>query len=154
MIRAWRLCLAAHRATAFSGDGARRYGGRWNHKGQAAVYTAATQSLAALEILVHADTDLVANDYVVFAVDIPDGVAVERVALADLPPQWREEYPPSVCRDLGSAWLAQGRAAVLAVPSAVIPAETNYLLNPEHPDFASLLIKAPSAFMFDPRLWR
>lgn len=65
------------------------------------MYAAATQSLAALEILVHVDTDLVANDYVVFAVDIPDDMAVESIALADLPPNWREDNPPLGLPDAG-----------------------------------------------------
>ena len=154
MIRAWRLCQAAHQGTAFTGEGARRYGGRWNHKGQAAVYTAATQSLSALEILVHTDTDLVANDYVVFAVDFPADVAIETVLPAELPPRWRDEYPPLACQSLGGAWLEQGRSAVLAVPSAIIPSETNYILTPGHPEFAQLLIQPPAPFTFDPRLWR
>jgi RES domain-containing protein len=93
LIRVWRLCQTAHQSTAFRGDGARRYAGRWNRKGQAAVYTAATQSLAALEILAHMDTDLVANDYVVFAVDIPDDVTIERMPLTELPPDWRVNRP-------------------------------------------------------------
>ena len=84
MLRVWRLCQVAQQATAFSGDGARRYGGRWNSRGLAAVYTAATQSLAALEILVHVDTDLVPNDFMLFAVDIPESVPVTRIMLEDL----------------------------------------------------------------------
>lgn len=154
MIRAWRLCQAAHQATAFSGDGARRYGGRWNRKGQSAVYAASTQSLAALEILAHVDTDLVPNDFIAFAVDIPDEIATECVALADLAPNWREAYPPLSCQTLGSTWIEQCRSAVLAVPSAIIPTETNYIFNPEHPDFVSLLVHPPTAFTFDQRLWR
>lgn len=118
------------------------------------MYAAATQSLAALEILVHADTDLVANDYIVFAVDIPDEIRLEDIASADLPPDWREAYPPSACQTLGSAWLEQGRSAVLAVPSAIIPTETNYILNPRHPDFARLVVQLPTTFTFDRRLWR
>lgn len=154
MIRAWRLCQAVHGATAFSGEGARRYGGRWNHKGRAVVYTAATQSLAALEILVHADRDLLAVEYLAFPVDIPTGMALERIEPDALPPDWREEYPPTACRNLGGAWLERNPTAVLAVPSALIPAETNYLLNPVHPDFARLRIGTPSVFTFDPRLRR
>lgn len=154
MIRAWRLCQAAHGAVAFSGEGARRYGGRWNPKGRAAVYTASSLSLAALEILVHADSDLLGNEYLAFAVDIPEDVAVECLEVSGLPASWREEYPPLACRDLGGAWLARGEAAVLAVPSAVIPVETNYLLNPAHADFARLRIQAPTVFRFDARLWR
>jgi len=153
LIRVWRLCVAAHQATAFSGDGASKYGGRWSRKGQSAIYTAATQSLAALEILIHVDTDLVPNGYVAFAVDIP-GEVVERLTLADLPSDWRESYPPVACQALGGIWLEQGRSAVLAVPSAIIPSETNYILNPKHADFAGLHMQPPQHFSFDQRLWR
>lgn len=154
MIRVWRLCQAVHEAAAFSGEGARRYGGRWNDKGRTAVYTAATQSLAMLEILVHADSDLLESEYAVFAVDIPEEVAIERIALDSLPVRWQEEHPPLVCRSLGNAWLERARSAVLAVPSAIVPVEINYLLNPIHPDFAKLNLHPPFWYRFDQRLWR
>ena len=154
MIRVWRLCQAAHQATAFSGEGARRYGGRWHHKGQAAIYTAATQSLAALEILVHVDTDLAPNDFVAFAVEIPDVIVIDKISSTDLPANWREEYPPACCQLLGGNWLNHGKAAVLSVPSAVIPDENNFILNPLHPDFEKLNIQQAVAFSFDRRLWR
>ena len=99
------------------------------------------------------DTDLVANEYVAFAVDIPDEIVVENVALADLPADWREAYPPAACQALGATWLEHGRSAILAVPSAIIPSETNYILNPRHPDFAMLLVQPPTGFSFDHRLW-
>jgi RES domain-containing protein len=153
-MRVWRLCQAAHQATAFSGEGARRYGGRWHSKGQAAIYTAATQSLAALEIMVHVDTDLVPNDFVVFAVEIPTDVAIDKISLSDLPPNWREEYPPQSCQLIGGNWLTHGKSAVLAVPSAVIPDENNFILNPLHPDFVKIKIENAVAFNFDRRLWR
>jgi RES domain-containing protein len=154
LIRVWRLCQAIHQAAAFDGEGARRYGGRWNPKGRAVVYTAATLSLAALEILVHADGDLLAVEFAAFAVDIPDAVPIESVVLDDLPARWGDEFPALICRRWGCAWLDRAETAVLAVPSAIIPAETNYLLNPAHPDFAKLVIGAPAPFAFDPRLYR
>lgn len=85
---------------------------------------------------------------------MPEGVAVERLEVSGLPPSWREDYPPLACRDVGGAWLERGGAAVLAVPSAVIPVETNYLLNPAHADFARLRIQAPTVFRFDARRGR
>jgi RES domain-containing protein len=148
------LCQAAHQATAFSGEGARRYGGRWNLKGQPTIYTAATLSLAALEILVHVDTDLIPNDFIAFAVDIPKYIRIEKLSPADLPPDWREAYPPLSCQLAGSQWLTHSESAVLAIPSAIIPEESNYLLNPLHPDFAKISIQLPVAFTFDARLWR
>lgn len=137
-----------------SGEGAHRYGGRWNLKGQPAIYTAATLSLAALEILVQVDTDLIPNNFIAFAVDIPEDIRIERLSPADLPPDWREAYPPQNCQLAGSQWLTRSGSAVLAVPSAIIPEENNHLLNPHHPDFAKISIQLPVAFSFDVRLWR
>lgn len=154
MTRVWRLCQARHQTEAFSGAGARRYGGRWNRKGQAAIYTAATQSLAALEVLVHIDTDLVPSDFVVFGVDIPESLPIHSLTLDELPTAWRDEYPPLTCQRLGAEWLENGRSAVLAVPFAVIPAEINYLINPLHPDFQHMTVYPPTPFIFDERLWR
>ena len=154
MIRVWRLCQSAHQATAFSGEGARRYGGRWNLKGQPAIYTAATLSLAALEVLVHVDTDLIPNDFIAFAVDIPEDIRIEKLTPADLPHDWREAYPQLSCQLAGSQWLTRNESAVLTAPSAIIPEESNYLLNPLHPDFAKITIQLPVAFAFDARLWR
>jgi RES domain-containing protein len=54
---------------------------------------------------------------------------------------------------LGSQWLVQSKTAVIAVPSAVIPEESNFILNPNHPDFAKLKIQPAAAFYFDIRLW-
>jgi RES domain-containing protein len=154
LIHVWRLCQAAHQETAFSGEGAHRYGGRWNPKGLPAVYTAETQSLAVLEVLVHVDIDLVPNDFVVFAVDIPDQLLIERIALHELNPAWRGQYPPTLSQALGEAWLQRQTSAVLKVPSAIIPVEHNYILNPRHPDFAALTLHPPESFIFDRRLWR
>lgn len=118
------------------------------------IYTAATQSLAMLEILVHADSDLLANEFAAFAIEIPDGVFIEHARLADLPGSWREESPSLACRSIGNAWLEQARSVALAVPSAIVPAETNYLLNPAHSDFPKLKLGAPLLFRFDSRLGR
>ncbi|MFI3118916.1 MAG: RES family NAD+ phosphorylase [Methylococcaceae bacterium] len=155
MIRVWRLCQSSHQASAFTGEGARRYGGRWNQKGQNVVYTAATRSLAALEIFVHVDTDLILNNFVAFAVDIPDAtVAIEIISCNDLASNWRNIYPPFDSQLIGGRWIEQCKTAVLAVPSAVIPEENNYLLNPLHPDFAKLVIHPPVPFTFDLRFWK
>lgn len=127
----WRLVTARFAESAFTGDGARLYGGRWNRKGVALVYTSGSQSLAMLEMLVQ-DDPLRAR-YVMIPATIPRGVAIERVAVETLPPGWRELGAREQLQAIGSEWAKSGSSAVLAVPSAVIPAEHNYLLNPLHP---------------------
>src|SRR6266581_3394495 len=79
----WRITTAAFARSAFSGEGARLYGGRWNPKGVPIVYTAASQSLALLEMLVQ-DQPLRAR-YVIIEARIPGGLRMDRFRIDDLP---------------------------------------------------------------------
>lgn len=152
MPRVWRLVTARFAETAFSGEGkgARRYGGRWNRKGVPVVYTAGSLSLAMLEMLVQ-DQPLRAR-YVTIAAEVPPGLDIERVDVDRLPADWRDPAALETLRTIGSEWAARLASAVLAVPSAVVPAETNYLLNPRHPDFGQIVIGEPQALVTDLRL--
>lgn len=118
------------------------------------IYTSATLSLAALERLVHTDPDLEPPDLAAIAVDIGAEVRMGSVEIADLPANWREYPAPEALARIGELWSRESRTAVLAVPSAVIPHERNYVLNPNHADFAKLTIAQPEPFSFDPRMWR
>jgi RES domain-containing protein len=148
----WRLVTARFADTAFSGEGARLYGGRWNRKGRPMVFTAGSQSLAVLETLVQ-DEPLRAR-YVMIAATLPKGMKMERIKAADLPADWRDPALHEALRERGGEWLDRRASAVLAVPSAVIAAETNYPLNPLHPAFARIQIGPPQAFATGPRLIR
>jgi RES domain-containing protein len=147
----WRIVKAARAATAFDGEGARLYGGRWNSPGHALVYTAENVSLAALELLVHLQESALLASYALLPATFP-AAAVTALDAAALPARWKTWPAPARLRQLGDAWLAEGRSAVLAVPSAVVPAERNYLLNPAHPDFRKVTLGAPQRFAFDRRL--
>jgi len=114
------------------------------------VYAAETQSLAMLEMLVQ-DEPLRAR-YVMIEARIPANVRIDRLSLAALPTQWRELHARAELRAIGSEWAREQTAAVLAVPSAVIPAELNYLLNPLHPDFRRISTGKPQRFQTDLRL--
>lgn len=148
----WRITTARFAATAFSGEGARLYGGRWNPKGFEMVYTAESRSLALLEMMVQ-DAPLRAR-YVLIPVSLPDAVSVTSIEVADLPPDWRKLDRRDALQDIGRDWLVRGDSAVLAVPSAVVPAERNYLLNPRHPDFTRVIIGETEALETDFRLMR
>ena len=150
MLSVWRLVTARFAKSAFSGDGARLYGGRWNRKGVPLIYTAATQSLAMLEMLVQ-DEPLRAR-YVMIEARIPNGVKIERIRVDDLPADWRSVAAREKLQAIGTAWTRKQSAAVLAVPSAVIPVESNYLLNPLHPDFRRIGVGKPQRFETDLRL--
>jgi len=150
MLSAWRLVTARFARSAFSGEGARLYGGRWNRRGVSLVYTAGTQSLAMLEMLVQ-DEPLRAR-YVTIEARIPKGLTIDRIKLAELPLDWREPAAREKLQAIGTEWARKRSAAVLAVPSAVIPVETNYLLNPLHADFRRIRIGKPQKFETDLRL--
>ena len=148
---AWRITKRKHGKTAFSGSGARKYGGRWNSPGTAIVYTAQTQSLAVLEMLVHLDGPELLQRYVVIGVEIEDEL-VRNVELSDLPRNWRADPAPVSLRRIGDEWIEAATSAVLRIPSTLVSAESNFLLNPAHPDFKKLLFGYPVSFHFDQRL--
>ena len=102
----------------------------------------------------HLDTDEEANDLVAVMAEIPASVRVAHVRLNQLPHDWRAYPSPQVCVDLGTRWMAASTTAVLAVPSTIVPAELNYLLNPLHPDFRKIRVHRNEPFSFDPRLWK
>lgn len=153
-MRVWRLVTSPFIKGAFTGEGARLAGGRWNPKGIPIVYTASSLALAALEVLVHVDEDLLPTEMAYFAVEIPDVLLIEQVALSDLPSDWRTYPPPESLQDFGAAWFTRRTSAVLTVASAVIPEEHNVLLNPLHPDFSQISWDSPKPFQWDPRLRR
>jgi len=150
MLTVWRLVTRRYAETAFSGEGARLYGGRWNRKGTPLVYTAGSQSLAMLEMLVQ-DEPLRAN-YMMIPATLPDSLDIERIDVAQLPADWRDLAAREQLQALGSEWAKHQSSAVLAVPSAVIPVETNYLLNPLHPAYPEIEIGMPQPFITDLRL--
>jgi len=153
VITSWRIVKAKHAPNGFDGQGARSAGGRWNSPGVAMVDTAQSAALAALEILVHVNNSILLSSYVLIPCSF-DTRLVLQLDRAHLPARWRE-YPavPSL-QSLGDAWIKNGLSAVMVVPSAVVAMESNYLLNPAHPDFGAIEIGAPQPFDFDARLVR
>lgn len=146
----WRITTTRFADSAFSGEGARLFGGRWNQKGLPLVYTAGSQALAVLEMLVQ-DEPLRAP-YLMIPARIPDDLRIERIGVEQLLKNWREFAARERLQALGAAWVEAGESAVLRVPSAVIPAEPNFLLNPLHADFARIEIGGPQEHVTDLRL--
>jgi len=153
MLSVWRITSKKFTKAAFNGEGARLYGGRWNSPGISLIYTAESKSLAVLEILVHLDSPDLLRKYVLFEVRIEDSI-VTPLDPASLPKNWRHDPPPPDAQKIGDEWATNTRSAVLQVPSAIVPGEFNYLLNPRHPDFRKLKIGQPQLFFFDLRLAR
>jgi RES domain-containing protein len=151
-MRVWRLTTRKYLAEVFSGKGAAAEGGRWNREGSAAVYTASSLALAALEYFVNLD-QWAAPQLVAIPVDVPDDVRRVALAISDLPSNWRA-VQPTATQSIGQRWLNARDSAVLSVPSVVIPQERNYVLNPGHEHFRRLRIGESEPFAFDPRMWK
>lgn len=150
MITVYHICRRQY--AAFDGEGARRQSGRWNHDGTPVVYTAGSLALAALEVLAHTDASLLPSDLVYVTAEIPASVKITHLTLQDMPANWQQNPAPTATKDVGQQWVQAGKAAVLAVPSTLVPIEMNYLLNPAHRDFRRIRLHAPLDFVFDSRL--
>ena len=152
-MRVWRLCRSVYAATAFSGDGAWRYAGRWNPAGVRMVYTSTSLALAAMEMFVHLDPSEAPADLVVTSALLPEGLAAERMRMEDLPKDWRAMDHPGL-RTIGATWVASLRSVALEVPSVAVEGEWNVLLNPAHPEFPRIVVDAPVSWRFDERMYQ
>ncbi len=153
VLLAWRIVKTKHAGQAFDGEGAKRYGGRWNSRGTALVYVSETLALATLEILVRLQDSSPLPAYTAFSVRFKDDL-VRIVDQSALPANWTQSPSPSEPRRIGDEWIDSQQSVLLRVPSVIIPMESNYLINPAHPDFKRLKIGKPQPLELDPRLTR
>lgn len=153
MPRAWRIVKERHVETAFDGEGARLFGGRWNSPGVPAVYASESRALATLEVLAGLQTNSLLPGYVLIPAEF-DGSLVVAIELDEVPADWRQNPPAPSTQRLGDDWIARGKSAVLRVPSALVPKESNFVLNPRHPDFSAIRVQEPEPLSMDPRLLR
>ncbi len=151
-MRLWRICRQVRAKDAFSGDGARLYGGRWNSPGVRVVYTSTSLALAAIETFVNLEPNLRPDDLVSIECELPDDIQMARLRPDDLPRHWYTTRSESL-RRFGDSWIRAGSTVALRVPSAAIRGEWNVLLNPAHPQFAKVRTYEPRAFEFDVRMF-
>lgn len=154
MIKGWRLAAPEYSRTVgdmLSGEGAFLYGGRWNSVGRRAVYLGGSLALASLELLVHLKVPDVLRNYRKLSVRIPEDL-IDLVDTRDLPADWATPGLHPATRAIGDQWLDSLASAVLRVPSAVVPGEVNYIVNPAHPDFGRLEPGAVTDYRFDSRI--
>lgn len=134
-----------------SGRGAAMYGGRWNSEGVYVLYTAGGPSLAMLESLVHFGGRVV-GDFCQVAIEVPDSCSILALRPEDLPDIWRENPSPDILKTFGNKFIADNKYLMMSVPSVLVPDESNYLLNPAHPEFKQVRILVKSKIRFDERL--
>ena len=156
MTRAWRIIRKKRLQDAFTGEGARIGGGRWNHVGTQVVYVSETLSLAALELFIHFTRKDIkfSKSLVAIPVDIPKSLKIVEVPVKDLTPDWRMSPPSKSTKDIGTEWARKGVSSILRVPSALIPDECNLVLNPGHADFIKIRIGNSQPFTLDERMWK
>ncbi|MBU0974069.1 MAG: RES domain-containing protein [Proteobacteria bacterium] len=151
-MRLWRIDRLAF-PDKFSGFGAYRTPGRWHLRYNRVIYTSEVASLAALEYLAHLNPDTIPVDITLLEFEVPDDISIERLDTPEtLNPDWRGIRFSPPLQNFGTQWLIERRTALLAVPSAILPIETNYLLNPAHPEIARVRIVGEEPFAYDPRL--
>ncbi|HEX5419587.1 MAG TPA: RES family NAD+ phosphorylase [Gammaproteobacteria bacterium] len=150
MTRVYRLVRAERAAEAFSGDGARLFGGHWNPPGFSVVYASASRSLAVLETFVHLTLEARAMRFLLYEIALP-----VRPKLRHVQEKYRSHMPRGIDStwEIGRSWFQDGQSLALVVPSVIIPQEANYVLNVRHGQFSQLRISEPEAFSFDERLW-
>ena len=139
---------------SLGGDGALRTPGRWHSRGRRIVYCTQNPAAALLEILVHFEIDIqdLPVRYRLLKIEAPDDVQVERVSIEQLPSDWPERT--EITRALGDTWLARDSAALLIVPSAIVPETFNVLLNPAHTDAKRIVIVETGDHAIDRRLFK
>ena len=134
-----------------SGKGARRYGGRWNSKGNAVLYCSCSVSLSLLELFIHKASYDEIKTNLLLTIEVPEG-PVKSLSNSGLKKSWQADI--DYCRFIGDSWLGSGESLLLKLPSAIIPREYNMLINPAHPDFKKVAVASELFFEFDARLFK
>ena len=128
------------------------YSGRWNEEGQFVIYTASNRSLASLENMVHKmGQGILGASYIMMVLELPDNLSITTKGRRELPEDWKLESSYQISQPIGSAWYEAGNTLLLRVPSALVPEESNFVLNARHPDFSKVQIKQREPFVYDHR---
>ncbi|MGZ6225395.1 MAG: RES family NAD+ phosphorylase [Syntrophales bacterium] len=136
-----------------SGKGPELYGGRWSPKGVPVVYASQTRALAALEFLgrMLGLSKTQRMPLSMASIEVPDN-STDAIATASLPGNWRQYPAPTALQNMGLKWINAGTFLLIKVPSAHVQQEYNILINPHHPDMASVKIVDVEPFIYDRRL--
>ena len=151
----WRIAVEAPSYTAndLTGAGAKISGGRWNSIGTPLIYSATNIALATIETVLHLRNGGLPFNRFLVRIDVPDSVWDARRVLNPLPGGWDAVPSGMTSRTTGDAWVASGSSALLLVPSVSVPDEYNVLINPLHPDVASMSAITVKRWIYDPRFF-
>lgn len=141
-------------SNVLNGEGAAKSGNRWNSKGVEMIYTAESRALAMAEVAVHLTLATLPADYVMIEIDIPDFIGIKELDKNKLTENWNSHPPVLATQNLGNGFISSLEACVLKVPSAVVKGDSNFLINPYHPDFKKIKIADITDFFFDKRIFK
>lgn len=136
-----------------SGKGAAIRGARWNSRGMEVIYTSSSRALAMAEVLVHLNTDMIPNDFVMLSIDVPNGISVGQLNDEALPNQWSSFSKIYMTQKIGDEFIQENKNCVFKVPSVVVPGDFNFLINPLHFDFKRIKVLESIEFPFDTRFF-
>ena len=140
-------------ADVLSGKGAALSGNRWNSKGVEMIYTADSRALAMAEVAVHLSINRLPKDYMMLEIEIPNSISAEILNIKKLSRGWNRHPPLAITQDLGDAFIEEGTHLFMKVPSAVVPGDFNYIINPYHKNFKKIKIINAVQFPFDERIF-
>lgn len=152
-MRLYRFCRK-RQGNDLSGTGAKLVGGRWNSPGVAMLYTSENRALALAEYWVHVHPSNLPTDVCVVEIEVPDTARIMSIPLSSLPENWRIGPPLTSLRQAGDQWVLNKQSLILKAPSAVMPLESNYILNPVHQDMARVSIISITDYVWDRRMKR
>ena len=151
MMTVYRLVKTQHARNAFSGEGARVYGGRWNPPDFPVIYASQSRALAALETFVHLVLEAPDLRFLLYEIVLPQDARLRHYEGPER--AWRRRSLQAT-QEIGRAWLTEAESLALVVPSVIVPREKNFVLSPRHAQFADLRISKPEPFSFDGRMWK
>lgn len=152
MLAAYRIFKTKYSAMWLEGEGAYRFGGRWNTPGTRLMYASESLSLALLEVLVHLEEEEMASKYSSATIGFDEMFVVNAADFSGLPENWGDSPIAPAVQAIGDAWARSLKSLVLRVPSAIVRGEFNYLINVEHKDLKNVKLGTPETFIFDNRL--
>lgn len=148
-MKIWRITATKHIDNIFSGVGGLYTSGRWHAQGYKICYTSESLALASLEVFVHAESTTIPLSCV--SAIVPDDLPI--LEIKDLPANWQDVSAYPTLQKIGLDWLKAMKYPVLKVPSAIIPVEHNYLINPDYPGL-EVQTEQILKFQFDSRMWK